>query len=184
MEQIYTALRKARKKRVGVYNVFILSLAFMAGICLMDMGDAGWLHFAIAMVSGAVICIITAAVFLSQKSLEKMLAGLLDGRGIGPAFRGTIDGELNKDSCFSFYHQSYRLSLYITDSWYILISTNASVIRRKEDIKEVSKFFHTNHRSDCLMLTFCDNTSFRCLCHTICNDVVAMTKDHIRGMSK
>lgn len=156
----------------------------MVGIGIMDMGGLSWLHFGMVMAAGAVICIIHAGISLSRPSLDKMLTSLLDRRSVGPAFRTGIDRQLHTQSCFSFYNEHYRMSLFITDNWYILISTNASLICNKEEIRDVSRYFHTNHTDYCLKVEFYDGSKFTCLCHTICDDVVAMTKEHIRGISK
>jgi len=99
-------------------------------------------------------------------------------------FISTIDSELLETSIVEYEHKPYKLRLIITPKWFIYISRNGSVIRKRDDIVKASLEYSTEGGIDhgsvrLLVLSFSDGTQFTTHCGYAYNDIVSTIREAI-----
>lgn len=174
MKQLEQAWRAAQKKRAAVYIVFAVSILLIVPFALMDGSGwdpkiLGWTAAVCAAAAGLIVFFC-----LSPRSLQRQIRKLLDGKPYAEQFAYSIDRELTSHLLASFYNKQYRLSLFLTKTWLVLISVNGSVIRKRAEIRSVERKLIVKDSTHALKLCFYDDTAFVCRCNTVCDEVIAL----------
>lgn len=173
MDILDLAWRKALGKRglfLGIATSSVFFIVFCAcaqGSVLTPGGLAPWLL--LCAVPGG--CIRMAAA--SRPVRRKKTMQLLARRAYDPSCLELICRELENPRV-SFYSSQYRLSLYITPSWLILISANGSVICKRSELRLAEQVFLPESSDQALCLYFFDGDPFLCRCTNVCEEVVEL----------
>ena len=181
MQKIQLAWKNATKKRLRIYYVFIVAILLLISLAYMQDGE--WNIGCLLLCSGiaAFICIVLSFALLSKKAFERALDKLLRHGCYGRVFQGTIDEELENALLAEFSDKHYRLQMYITDTWFVLISTNASVIRKWEEICGVESYFNTQKSTFAVKLRFYDGDSWICSCNAVYATIIQLIQENMKG---
>ena len=181
MQKIQLAWKNATEKRLRIYYVFIVAIMLL--ISLANMPDGQWDIGCLLLCAtiAVLLCIVVSVALLSNKVFEREIDKLLRHGCYDPVFRSTIDGELENALLAEFSDKQYRLQMYITDTWFVLISTNASVIRKREEICGVESHLNTERSTFAVKLRFCDGSSWICSCHTVYATIIKLIQENMKG---
>ena len=72
-------------------------------------------------------------------------------------FRNTIDLEINSSKTIKYYDNIKKIGLIITETWFILISSQKPKVRKTTDIHKISEHVNTSSRIYC-SIQFKDNS--------------------------
>jgi hypothetical protein len=174
MQQIRSAWKDAQKKRARIFQIFICAIMLIASFACMP--DGQWnIPVLVAFAAAAVVgCVIASCVLLSSRALERDLEKMLQGSNYAHQFHASIDRELAQALRTRFHNRQYRLHFFLTDSWFVLISANASVIRKREEIRGVSRHLDRRHSQFCLELTFADGSRWLCDCDNVHQELIEL----------
>jgi len=93
---------------------------------------------------------------LLYKSLEKL--------GYANEFVKTIDYEVKNDLIIDYHNEDYKISFFVTKTWFVYISPSSSVIRKLSEISTVSRKIKTSRRRkierNILHIDFTDGSYF------------------------
>ena len=179
VEKILLAWKKAQRKKVRILQVLACSIALIASFACMPDGQWNVPVLVLFAVMAIVVCIAIAWYLLSARVFEKSIKNMLIDEMLTERFFHSIDEELSRKLRTQFYNQQYRLQLYITEKWFVLISTNASLICRPEDIRETCCHLDRHSSHFCMQLRLSNGYSWLCSCHTICQELLQCIQKEI-----
>ena len=179
MEKILLALKRAQRKKVGILQVLAWGIAMIASVACMP--DGRWNVPVLLLFAGIAVaaCIAIACRFLSARALAKSIKQMLPDEALAQRFFQSIDRELSQTLRTQLYNPQYRLQLYITESWFVLISTNASIMCSREDIRAASCQLDRRKSQFYIQLELADGRSWPCACHTVCQQLLQCIQEEM-----
>ena len=180
MESLYAAVRNAQKKRALLLAVFGAAVIFLIGLAVMG---STW-NLPIAIVTVLSMMLTTTAVrflLLSPSACRRKLWSLVEDQPFAASFRVTAAAELAAAKP-AFANREYRLCLYLTPTWLILVSTNCSLIRPRTALLGAERILLEHLSEHALCLHFADS-DVTCRCEHVCEDLAeilhASVKEYI-----
>jgi len=180
MTVLITAIKRAKSKLVMLCLILISAVSFIVSIALLDSEIQNKLIPLIPWIIAIPLTVTIAAAARSDGSCKKTLKKLLSAGGYSEEELESIIFELSNTLKAEYYDRSYRLSLFITESWLMLISTNGSIIEKKENLVSVRKRLLTSQSRYALVLKF-QNRQLVCPCDRICEELINLIKSHAKG---
>ena len=165
MERLYAALRVARGKRGVFFAVMAIAVIWLAALALMG---AQW-NLPI-LIAAAVISVLSAFLirFLccSQWALKRNLTKLLKNPSLADSFLQTTETFQTV-----FTNREYRLQLFVSETWLVLISTNCSLIRPRTAFCGAERVLLKNAYEYAVRLLFVEGRVI-CRCEHICDELI------------
>lgn len=99
-------------------------------------------------------------------------------------FNETIDQEMRGGLIGRYENRSTDLYLFITNSWFIFLSKNGSIIRKNRDIIRIYReVINTHgvpdHSLDTLIVKFSDRSIFSNQCFIDCDEIIELCKERL-----
>ena len=170
MERLYPALRAARSKRAVFFGSLVAAVSVIGGFAIMD---GTWkLSVVAVMICVAVLCILIGVwCSCSEWACRRSLQAMLADKPFAAAFRNSAADELKAAKEPILTDREYRLHLYRTAHWLILISTNCSLIRPVEEFLCAEQIWLENESEYAVRLCFAGG-SVVCRCEHICEKLI------------
>lgn len=183
MKLLIAALKHSQSKLLTFYSVFFFATAFLGSMAVLDSSNSNIALAFIPFVAAAILSAITVYIVCSNRGCQKKLLKILKEGGYSHAELESITQELDSSGELNFFDKGYRLSLFITRSWVILISTNGSVIEKKDNLISVKRKLMTSQSRYAIVLKF-SQRQFVCPCDRVCEELTEIIKSEIKGVNQ
>jgi hypothetical protein len=189
MERFMTAFRKSQTAQLRYILLFwvlvtpTITIAFVQVsrnpdehypaaqlIMLIIVGGGAWLGLTLWAVSK-----IRGMVNFEKSGVYKKMAKNRDIR----AFFSTIEDEMTDSSTIEYFAKSYKLTLFITPQWLILVSLNGSFIRKRDELVWVYETTATRTDYSGVNFSFSDGTTQGVSCGLVRKEIIAVLKGAI-----
>ncbi len=167
MERLYAALRAAQGKRAVVYSVMAVAMIFLAA--LAAMGERWNLPILVSWVTASVLAV-ALIWFLCRSAwaLRRTVAKLLKNQPFADSFLQTTEPFQPV-----FANREYRMELFVSETWLVLISANCSVIRPRAAFCGAERVLLENEYEHAVRLLFTDG-DVTCRCEHVCDELLAI----------
>lgn len=183
MTSLITAIKRAKSKLVMFCSVLIFAVSFIVSIALFDSAIQSKLIPLIPFLIAIFLTAIITFTLKSEESCRKTLKKLLDAGNYSAEELDSIIKEISNQLKSEYYDRGYRLSLFITETWFILVSTNGSIIEKNENLVSVRRRLMTSQSRYALVLKF-RNRQLVCPCDRICEDLTELIKSNTKGANQ
>ena len=176
MELIEQALQYAAAKRKKFALIWILlGYVVIMVVVLSRVNSQGKVvtAFVFAMLTLITIVLHQVKFRNSHKEFtETPVFKALDQLGYSQEFLSTIDLELRHDLRLKYSDGIYGLTMFVTKTWFLLISKNGSIIRKFTDIARIYEGFAPNSSRHYLVIDFIDGSYFTNTCD--CDELIEL----------
>ena len=167
MERLYAALRAARGKRAVVFAVMAAAVIWLAA--LAAMGERWSLPILVAAsVASALVVFLVPFFCRSAWALERNVRRLLRNQPLADSFLKTTESFQTV-----FRNKEYRLHLFLSETWIVLISTNCSLIRPRGTFLGAECVLLEHEYEHAVRLSFAD-VDVICRCEHICDELTEL----------
>lgn len=179
MNQLMIAIKRAQAMKTAELVAAVVVYIVLVDIILMNNTEQDviilTISFGLAITIGVLMRCFCCYEHLCLNKIKKLIASTPNSDG----FFDTFTAEMGTRTAPDYYNKKYRLSIFATDTWFVLIAADDSIIRRRDTIKSTEQKFIASNFTHAAKINFADGY-FICHCDHIHEDVVAVVRSIIR----
>ena len=179
MKQLMLAMKRAQAKRAAIFAAMVIVCVTVIDITIMDNTEQDLIilavSFGVAVVIGVLLRCFCCYERVCLRKINKLVAATPNSNN----FFDTFAAEMSDRTTPNYYNKEYRLSIFATETWFVLIAADDSIIRRRDDLKSTERKLIKSDFTHAAKINFA-NGDFLCHCDHIHEDVIAIVRSIIR----
>lgn len=179
MKQLMLAMKRAQAKRAALLTALVLCCIVVVDIAIMNNTDQDIIvlavSFALVVIAGVILHCFCCFERHCLKKVNKLVATTPGGDDFFETFNEEMEDQVQPN----YYSKEYQLSIFATDTWFVLISANDSIIRRCDSLLSAERQLVTSDYTHAAKINFADGY-FLCRCDHICENVIEVVRNIIR----
>lgn len=154
MEFIEEVLKKSYQQKHKNISIFVFSLLFifeMWGLELLSIKDQlALIIVVISILAYIILRRIILTILQKRFNFDKTkMYDEIKNSGYLNEFINTIDTEMNSPRTIKYYNDIKKIGLIITETWFVLISSQKPKIRKTNEIYKISECVNTRSHIHC-----------------------------------